>query len=222
MALTAALTAVLAFVLLRLASPRIGVELLLQIAKRLIRQALLIAQRIGQPLHRLLPLGLALAALRHAQVFHHLLEFLQRLLRLGKAALFHQLLNTVHHVLQVLLGQLHHVLRCLPRLIAIVLALRLLRFLPEIIFGGIAQLLHQLGNLIFAGAVFHRLIEPVLRLTHPLKRIINIAVLDLHRQIPQGAGNLTPGILGQAVILHNPLKPLQDHPEFEILHILSK
>ena len=55
-----------------------GVELFLQVAEGLIRQALLLAQGVGQPLHRLFAgrlLALALALL-HLHVFQHALQFL--------------------------------------------------------------------------------------------------------------------------------------------------
>ena len=156
MALPAAQSRALALVALGLAGLRIRVELLLQIPERLIRKALLLAQRVGQTLHRLTASRIALTvlALGHAQVFHHPLKLFQRLLRLGKPALFHQLLDAVHHVLQILLRHPHHVFRELLVAVLLPVSLRLLRLLAQIVLRGVAQFLHQLGDLFVAGAVF--------------------------------------------------------------------
>ncbi len=54
MALTAPLAAIAALVLLALAGIGAGVELLLQVAERLVAEPLLIAQGVGQPFHRAL------------------------------------------------------------------------------------------------------------------------------------------------------------------------
>ena len=68
-------------------------ELLLQIAERVIRQLLLVAQRVRQPVHRLLPRPALARTLGDLQVLHQLVQLLQQRLRLGGAALFHQLLQ---------------------------------------------------------------------------------------------------------------------------------
>lgn len=166
-----------------------GIELFLQIPERLVRQALLISQRLGQAFHGLLTgivAALPLLAFGHPQVLHHLLEFFQRLLRLGKAALFHQLLDAIHHVLQVLIGQHLHVTRLAPvGLVGLIsLALRLLRFLAQVILGRVAQFLHQPRDLVLARAVPHRLAQALLRRTHPLQRVADIAVFQQDGQVP--------------------------------------
>src|SRR6056297_2537436 len=194
-ALAPALAAALALIALRLAGLRPGVELFLQIAERLIREALLFAQRLCKAFHRLLPRRLALLALAlgDLHIFHHLLEFFQRLLRLGETPLFHQLLDAVHHVLQILAVHLHHVLGAL--LIAAVVgvfALRLLHLLAQVILRGVAQFLHQPGDLLLAGIVLHRLAQTLLRGAHPLQRVAHIAIFQQNAQIPQRLRDLVP------------------------------
>ena len=92
---------------LALTGKRAGIELFLQIAERLIRQALLFAQDAGQILQRLFacapPAGAG--AVCHAQIFHHLPELTHQFFGLGKAALLDQLLNAVHHFPKILPGQ---------------------------------------------------------------------------------------------------------------------
>ena len=57
--------------------------------------------------------------------------------------------------------------------------------LAQVILRGVAQLLHQAGDLVLARAVAHRLAEPLLRGAHPLQRVADIAVLQQDGEIPQ-------------------------------------
>ena len=192
MALAAPLPAVAAFVAVTLARAGAGIELLLQVAEGLIAQPLLLTQRVRQPLHRLLTgriAALTRLAFGDAHVLHHFLQLAQRLGGFGHAALFHQLLNAVHHALQIVLGHLH---RFALRLL--VFARALLRLLPlkllQIVFGGAAQLVHQLGDFGLRGTVLHRLVQPILRAAHPLKRIGQHAFFQFDRQRPEVFGQL--------------------------------
>lgn len=164
----------------------------MQVAEGLIAQPLPLAQRIRQPLHRLLTgriAALSGLAFGDAHVLHHFLQLAQRLGGFGHAALLHQLLNAVHHALQIVLGHLHRLaLRLLvfARALLRLLALELLK----VVFGGAAQLVHQLGDFGLRGTVLHRLVQPVLRAAHPLKRIGQHAFFQLNRQRPKVVGQL--------------------------------
>ena len=105
---------------------------------------MLLAQCLRQPLHSLLALALPRLAAGHAHRLHHLLKLAQRLFGLCHSALRHQLLNTVHHILQVLLGELHGLALCH----ALPLLRLLLCKLLHIVLRRLAQRLHQLGNLL--------------------------------------------------------------------------
>ena len=126
------------------------VELFLQIAERLIRQALLFPQGFCQAFHGLFARRLTLLALTlcDLHVFHHLTELFERFLRFGHAALFHELLDAIHHLLQIVLAHLHHVLVLRHLLIRIVLLvlLRLAGQLTQIIVSRFTQFLHQFGD----------------------------------------------------------------------------
>ena len=138
------------------------VELLLQIAERLIAQILLFAQRVLQVLHRLLarrarPVACAVV-LGDAQVLHQLVELVHQLCRFGHAALFHQLLDAVHQRLDLVLRDAHRVLLGALRLVRPAFAaFRILRQHVQVIIRRLAQFLHQLGDLGIAGAIAHRL-----------------------------------------------------------------
>ena len=124
-------------------------------------------------------------------VLHHLLQLAQGFLRLGHAALFHQLLDAVHHPLQVVLAHLDRVLILGHLLLVLVRVLLCLpRELPQVVIGGLAQLLHQLGDLLIAGAVLHRLVQPVLRALQPFQRVGQVTLFEQQRQIPERARDL--------------------------------
>ena len=124
-----------------------------------------------------------------AHVLHHFLQLTQRLSRFSHAALLHQLLNAVHHALQIILRHLHGLALGL-----LAFALALLRLLAlellQILFGGAAQFLHQLGNLCRRRAVLHRLIQPILCPAHPRERIGQHAFFEFNRQRPEVFGHL--------------------------------
>src|SRR6056297_1586378 len=71
------------------------IELLLQIAERLVGKLLLLAQGLGEALHRLLTRALLTltGALRDLHVLHHLAKLFEKPLRLLHAALLYQLLK---------------------------------------------------------------------------------------------------------------------------------
>ena len=78
-----------------------------------------------------------------------------------------------------------------------VLAL-LLGQLPHVILRRLAQLLHQLGDLLIRGAVLHRLRQPLLRPAQPFERIRQVAILEQHRQIPHRGGQFVTLRTGHA------------------------
>ena len=120
---------------------------------------------------------------RHLQVFHHLLELLQKLARgvLGAAA--RDALQAVEHVLEVLLAQHARIAVERTRELLIVLEL-LLHRLHEAVHGG-AQLVHQLLELLVAGAAVERVAQRFLRGAQGRLRFGNIAVLEADRHRPQ-------------------------------------
>ncbi len=75
---------------------------------------------------------------------------------------------------------------CWPLLLLAVLPLRLLALqLLHVIFGGAAQFLHQLGDFLIRGAVFHRFVQTLLRAAHPLAGVVQVTLFKLQRQIPE-------------------------------------
>ena len=91
--------------------PATGIELILQVAERVIRQALLVAQSVRQALHRLLALApLAAFALSDLHVLHQLAKLLEQFGGFGHPPLFHQLLQLIEHLLQLVLGNFGAVL----------------------------------------------------------------------------------------------------------------
>ena len=207
------LLALLALLLLTLVRP------VLQFTEGLVREILLIAQRIGQILHRLLagrarPVA-AFAALRHPQILQQLVQLLHQLLRFGHPAFFHQLLNAVHQGLQLVHREFHRILGHIRLIRAALIGLGLLGEHPHVIIGGVAQFLHQLGDFLVRGTVAHRLGEPFLRAAQPLARIGQRAVLQLHRQIPHRQRQLVLHLVGQPDHLQR-IQPPDDRPQPQI------
>jgi hypothetical protein len=129
----------------------------------------------ARPLHGLLAgarLALALLALGHLHVFHHLAKLVEKLLRLGHAALLHELLEPLEHLLQLVGRDLLHVL-VLGHLLVVLRPL--LGELAHVVLHRLAELLHQLGDLLVGGAVAHRLGQAVLRPAEPFQRIRQVA-----------------------------------------------
>jgi hypothetical protein len=80
--------------------------------KRLVHQLLLLAHDVGELVHLLLHLRVALRhlpGLRHLEVVEHLLQLAQELLRRFLVAELRQILDAVEHLLDILLGQGLHV-----------------------------------------------------------------------------------------------------------------
>ena len=136
-------------------------ELALHVAERLVRQLLLLAQRVGKAVHRLaaLPaLSLALPlTLLNLQVLHHPVELVQQGLGLGHAALVHQALDLVHHLLDLIGGDGLALLAAPVGAVGLILRLAFLRQHVGIGVGRLAQLVHQPLDLVGAGPVADRL-----------------------------------------------------------------
>ena len=84
-------------------------ELALELLEAVVGEPLLLAERVGEALHRLLALrALALLALalpdHHLHVLEHLLEHVEERLGLLLAALLGELLDAVHQLLDLVLG----------------------------------------------------------------------------------------------------------------------
>jgi hypothetical protein len=90
--------------LARLRGARLAAELLLKVAEGVVAEVLLIAERVLQALHCLLPgrlRAIAAFALRDLHVFQHLLQSVEHFLRLGHAAFLHQFLDPAQHLFEV-------------------------------------------------------------------------------------------------------------------------
>ena len=99
--------------------------------------------------------------------------------------------------------------------------LRLARHLAHVIICRLAQLLHQLGNLLIRGAVAHRFAQTLLRAAHAFQRVGQIAFFQQNGQIPKRLGNLFLHVGGEP----DPglrFKPTQDHPEAQIGRFIAK
>ena len=160
-------------------------ELALELLEALVGEALLLAERVGEALHRLLALGaLALLALplpdHHLHVLEHLLEHLEERLRLLLAPLLAELLDAVHQLLDLVLG--HHLVGRDLGLLLLAALDGVARHLLHVVARRLAELVHQLGDLLVAGVVLERLLEPLLGPRQPLGGVAEVAVLDLHRR----------------------------------------
>ena len=96
------------------------------------------------------------------------------------------------------------------------LALCLLRPLAQVILRRVAQFLHQARDLLFAGAIAHRLTQPFLRFLHAGERIADIAILQRNGQIPQGLRGFIPRLGREFAQAHLGFHPAQDHPQPQI------
>ena len=156
-------------------------------------------------------------ALGHPHVFHHLLKLAQRLLGLSHAALLHELLNTIHHILQVLLGELHAFALLSLFTILLLLLLLLLGELLHVFVCRFAQLLHQLCDFFLRGPVAQRFSKLILCFTHPLKCIREIAVFQIERQIPKCPRQLRNRLIIQSAICDFGLHPPQNRAQTQII-----
>ncbi len=86
--------------------------------------------------------------------------------------------------------------RIRPLALAVVLCLALK--LLQIILGRFAQLLHQFGDFLIRGTVFHRLGQTFSGLSQTFQSIAQSAIFDHHGNIPQGLRNLVALFRAQA------------------------
>src|SRR6056297_1521 len=197
------------------------IELLLQIAERLVGKLLLLAQGLGEALHRLLTRALLTltGALRDLHVLHHLAKLFEKPLRLLHAALLHQLLKLLQHVVELTLGHLLHfaLLGLLVRVL-----LRLFRELAHVIVHRLAKLLHELGDFLVSRAVLHRLRETLLCPAEPLERIREIALLHEKRDVPQDRRHFVAGLFGQRAIIRRRLEAADQDAELEVGRLLGE
>ena len=160
--------------------------LVLTLLEGAVAQVLLLVDHVAEIvelLHHLAEVVAVHVRRRHLQVFHHLLELLQQLTRgvLGAAA--RHALQAVEHVLEVLLAQ--HARIAVERTGELLIVLELLLHrLHEAVHGG-AQLVHQLLELLVAGAAVERVAQRFLRGAQGRLRFGNIAVLEADRHRPQ-------------------------------------
>src|SRR6056297_3497363 len=197
------------------------IELLLQIAERLVGKLLLLAQGLGEAFHRLLTRALLTltGALRDLHVLHHLAKLFEKPLRLLHAALLHQLLKLLQHVVELTLGHLLH-LALLGLLVRVLL--RLFRELAHVIVHRLAKLLHELGDFLVGRAVLHRLRETLLRPAEPLERIREIALLHEKRDVPQDRRHFVAGLFGQRAVIRRRLEAADQDAELEVRRLLGE
>src|SRR6056297_424831 len=197
------------------------IELLLQIAERLVGKLLLLAQGLGKALHRLLTRALLTltGALRDLHVLHHLAKLFEKPLRLLHAALLHQLLKLLQHVVELTLGHLLH-LALLGLLVRVLL--RLFRELAHVIVHRLAKLLHELGDFLVGRAVLHRLRETLLRPAEPLESIREIALLHEKRDVPQDRRHFVAGLFGQRAVIRRRLEAADQDAELEVRRLLGE
>ena len=170
--------------------------LVLTLLEGAVAQVLLLVDHVAEIvelLHHLAEVVAVHVRRRHLQVFHHLLELLQQLARgvLGAAA--RHALQAVEHVLEILLAQ--HARIAVERTGELLIVLELLLHrLHEAVHGG-AQLVHQLLELLVAGAAVERVAQRFLRGAQGRLRFGNIAVLQADRHRPQPRRYLAQGVV---------------------------
>ena len=164
----------------------------LQLAEGVVRQALLIAQRLAQVAHRRVALAGVARCIRvdhDLHVLHQLPHLFHQFGRLGHAALFHQLLQLVHHLLQLIAGH-PHAFAVLVRLVGVVgNALGLLGQFVHVFLHRLTHFLHQFVDLGGVGPVADRLVQPVLGALQPFQRRLQVALFDQEGQRPEFLGN---------------------------------
>ena len=143
-------------------------------------------------------------ALLDLQVLHHPVELFQQGLGLGHAALVHQALDLVHHLLDLVAGDLLALLFAAVGAVGLVLRLALLGQHVGIGVGRLAQLVHQALDLVGAGAVADRLGQALLRGAHSFQRVRQAPILQQHRSLPQGLGQAVAGVGGQIAAIQQP------------------
>ena len=161
-------------------------------AERVVEQLLLFADDVPElvhHLHHLLALlTLTLALLCHAAVLElleHVAQLTQHLLGHFARALSRHVFDIAHHPLEVLLANDLIVLAHLRRGR---LAFRLPRELLHHLVEGLAQLVHELANFFFRGAVAQGLSKLFLSFAQRAFRIRQIAVFEAQRDVPEVVG----------------------------------
>ena len=186
----------IALLLAALAVLLLAIGAVLQVAKAVIGQLLLVAQGLAQILHRLVA-GVALTAalpvaLGHLHVVHEVAQLVHQFLRLGGPALFHQLLQLVQHLVQLVLRHLHS--GAVLRGFGIVLGPVLFGLLTHVIVQRVLHFLHQIVDLGRCGPVLDGFVHPVLGAFQPFQRRGEVAFLDHQGNLPQLFGHLVAGV----------------------------
>ena len=158
-------------------------------AERVVEQLLLFADDVPELVHHLHHLlALTLALLCHAAVLElleHVAQLTQHLLGHFARALSRHVFDIAHHPLEVLLANDLIVLAHLRRGR---LAFRLPRELLHHFVEGLAQLVHELANFFFRGAVAQGLSKLFLSFAQRAFRIRQIAVFEAQRDVPEVVG----------------------------------
>ena len=176
--------------------------LILALAEGAIAQVLLLPDHVAELIelrHHLVHAQVVAVHVRrrHLQVFHHLLELLQKLTRGILGAVARQVLQPVEHVLEILRAQRARIAVERPRQLLAVLQL-LLHRLHEAVHRR-AQLIHELLDLLVAGAAFERLAQRLLGIAQRGLGVGNVAVLDADRHRPQPRRHVAQIVVGLGV-----------------------
>ena len=131
---------------------------------------------------------------RHLQVLHHLLELLQKLTGRILGAVARQVLQPVEHVLEILRAHRAGVAVERPGKLLIVLLLLAHRLHVAIHRG--AQLVHELLEVLLAGAALERLAQRLLGVAQRRLRVGNVAVLEADRHRPQPPDDVAQIVVG--------------------------
>ena len=130
--------------------------------------------------------SLHLARLRHLQVLQHRLHLLEQPARGLPVAGAREVFQPVEHAVEIALGEHAGIAVERPRKLLRILLHLLRQRLQELVHGG-AQIIHQLLELLVAGAALERLAQRLLRLAQRLLGLADIAVLDAARPCPTAA-----------------------------------
>ena len=131
---------------------------------------------------------------RHLHIFHHLLELLQQRLRRVLGAALRQVLEPIDHVLQVALA--HHLGIGIERPRQLLIIFQLLRQSLHVAGHRLAQLVHQLLDLVVAGAARERLLQRGFGVAQRVLRVGHVAVLDGDRHLPEPRRHVAQFVVG--------------------------
>ncbi len=181
-----------------LAALAILLALVLALAEGAVAQILLLADHVAELVelrHHVVGVVAVHVRRRHLQIFHHLLQLLQKLAGGVLGAVARQVLQPVEHALQIVLAaaRAHIAVERAGRLLAFV------QLLPHRLHEAIhrrAQLIHQLLDLLVAGAAFERLAQRLLGVAQSGLRVGNVAVLDVDRHRPQPRHHVAQIVVG--------------------------